>query len=152
MSQDTSTGQQYGRIFHSKDKEVVVRLLNEQFGIKDLDFEVKIGGKGRIYAFRKCSYERIKGIKEHNIGIYIGKLERDGIRLSLEGCYLLKDKISKNLIEVDDDLALKWLRGEDIPTKVRGYVVLKWKNYLIGCGKGNGKVIKNFVPKDRRLR
>ncbi|MEM0353055.1 MAG: hypothetical protein QXM15_01000 [Archaeoglobaceae archaeon] len=29
---------------------------------------------------------------------------------------------------------------------------MKWRDYFLGCGKGNGKKILNFVPKDRRLR
>ena len=126
----------------------ILKLLKEQFGVERINFDLKIMGKNRIYAYRRCFSE----LEEYHSGVYFGKLEKDGVRLSIEGCYLLKDQIKKNIIEIDYDEMIKWLSGENLNRKARGYVVLKWRDYLLGCGKGVGDRIINYVPKERRLR
>ncbi len=130
------------------DGKDVVLMLKEQYGVKKVPFELEIRGKGRVYAFISCPDE----LQEYHSGVYFGKVERDGFRLSIEGCYLLKDQIKRNIKEVNFQEMLRWLRGEDIDGSETGYVILKWKDYFLGCGRGNGKRIRNFVPKDRRLR
>ena len=130
------------------DEIDVLKALKNQFGVERVPFKLKMMGKGRVYAYKDCFPE----IEEYHSGVYFGRMERDGLRLSIEGCYLLKNEIKKNLKEIDYGSMLKWLGGEDIEGKEAGYVILKWKDYYLGCGKGNGKIIRNFVPKDRRLR
>lgn len=125
----------------------VLELLKKQFGVEDVYFSFKIMGKGRVYAYRECDFE----VYEYHSGVYFGKIERDGLRLSIEGCYLIGERIKKGVVELSREEMLRWLRGEDIEREVHGYVVLKWRNYWLGCGKGNGKKIKNFIPKDRRI-
>ncbi len=126
----------------------IIEALREQFGVERVDFRLKLMGKNRIYAYRECSLD----VEEYHSGVYFGRMERDGVRLSIEGCYLLSDQLRKNVVEVGYEEMLRWLRGEDIESEVEGYVVLKWRNYYLGCGRGNGRKIRNFVPKDRRLR
>ncbi len=130
------------------NESYVLKALKEQFGVEVIPFKLKIMGKGRIYAYFDCFPE----VEEYHSGVYLGRIERDGVRLSIEGCYLLKDRIKRNVKEVSYDEMLKWLRGEDIEGKEKGYVVLRWNDYFLGCGKGNGKIIRNFVPKERRIR
>lgn len=126
----------------------ILEALREQFGVESIGFRLKVMGKNRIYAYRDCSLD----VEEYHSGVYFGRIERDGIRLSIEGCYLLAEQLRKNVVEVSFEEMLRWLRGEDLEREERGYVVLKWGRYYLGCGKGNGKIIRNFVPKDRRLR
>lgn len=126
----------------------ILEALKEQFGVERLDFRLKLMGKNRIYAYRECSLD----VEEYHSGVYFGRVEKDGIRLSIEGCYLLSDQLRKNVVDVSYEEMLRWLRGEDLERNEEGYVVLRWGSYYLGCGKGNGKRIRNFVPKDRRLR
>ncbi|AEA48001.1 methyltransferase RsmF C-terminal domain-like protein [Archaeoglobus veneficus] len=130
-----------------KIEEIVLKYISEQFGVDRIEFELKEMGKGRVYALKPCSIE----VKEHHSGIYIGKFEKDGFRLSIEGSALIGPHARRNVIEVDDEVAAQWMSGKDIPSDVRGYVILKWKNFFLGCGRGNGKFIRNFVPKNRRI-
>jgi NOL1/NOP2/fmu family ribosome biogenesis protein len=126
--------------------EDVFELLKKQFGFEP-DFKLKGMGKRKIYAFKSCELD----IEAIHSGIYFGKLEKDGLRLSIEGSYLVGRKAKKGVVEVSEEEAIKWMRGEDIEYDVKGYVILKWKGYFLGCGRGDGKKIRNFVPKDRRL-
>ncbi len=126
--------------------EEVRRLLKEQFGIEELPFRLEERGKGRFYAFT-CDFEG-----SHHRGIYFGTLERGGFRLSIDGAALAGRLATKNVVEVSGEEAERWMRGEDIEAEgVRGYVLLKWRDFFIGCGRGDGKRIKNFVAKNRRI-
>ncbi len=120
--------------------------MKKQFGA-DVDLRFYAGGKNRIYAYKDCEIE----VEEKRRGIYFGTLEKDGLRLSIEGSFIVGKLAKKNVLEVDDEEAFEWLRGRDLEKKVVGYWIVKWGEYYIGCGKGNGKVLRNYVPKDRRL-
>ncbi|MEM0202541.1 MAG: hypothetical protein QXO16_02925 [Archaeoglobaceae archaeon] len=146
MHPNSSTAErQRGVLRCEADK--VRKLLKEQFDA-ELSLEFLIRGKQRVFAFKKCDL-RIKKVSE---GIYFGKIEKDGLRLSIEGSFIVGRVAKKGIIEIGEEDAMRWLRGEDLEIPYKGYCILKWGEYFLGCGKGNGKKILNFVPKDRRLR
>jgi len=118
----------------------------EEFLGLNLEFEER--GKRRVYAFKKCPLE----VPTYHYGLYFGTLEESGIRLSIEGSFLVGKLAKRNVVELDDEMAKRWMSGGDLELPVRGYVILKWRNFFLGCGKGNGKVVKNYVPKERRIR
>lgn len=131
-------------------KETIASLLEKQFGIPketifDLEFEER--GKRRVYVFKNCGID----VPTYHYGIYFGTLEDKGLRLSIEGCFLVGKFAKRNVLDVDDETALKWMRGEDIPCNLKGYVIVRWKGFFLGCGKSNGRTLRNFVPKNRRV-
>ncbi|NJE26706.1 hypothetical protein E3E22_08770 [Thermococcus sp. MV5] len=127
----------------------VKEMLTEQYGYApDLIFEVK--PNRRIYAYKPCPFNP----KVHTEkGIYFGKIESDGIRLTIEGAFLVGSKGQKNIVEVDEEKAKLWLAGKDLKTneEINGWVILKWGQYYLGCGKAKEGIIKNYVPKERRI-
>ncbi|MHA1208383.1 MAG: methyltransferase RsmF C-terminal domain-like protein [Candidatus Freyarchaeota archaeon] len=132
--------------------EEISKIVLEQFGAR-VGFRFKEMGKGKIYAYKECKVLEDKPIDATHYGVYFGRLEKDGLRLTIEGAQLIGETAKKNVIELDYDEAVKWMRGEDfqLESEYQGYVVLKWKNYFLGCGKLKNGVVKNFVPKDRRI-
>ena len=134
-------------------REKVMRYLREQFGVSENDLDLEFVGKenGKVYAKRAdCKRVEIKMHRHYN-GLYFGKLCKDGLRLSIEGSFIVGKFAKKNIIELDEEDAIKWMSGENLNIEAEGYVILKWGPYFLGCGKGDGKSIKNYVPKDRRL-
>ncbi|MFA4647399.1 hypothetical protein P8X24_09155 [Pyrococcus kukulkanii] len=125
----------------------VRKMLEEQYGYAPDDLVLEVRGR-RIYAYKRCEFPE----KGHE-GVYFGKIEADGIRLTIEGAFIIGPKATKNVIEVDDEKAKAWLRGEDIKVDEEGnrWVILKWRNYWLGGGKLINGVVKNYVPKERRL-
>lgn len=136
-----------------KNGDLVIKYLSEQFGVREEDINFKLVEKenGKIYAYG-WNCEKI-GIKKHRFfdGIYFGKLCKDGVRLSIEGSFLIGKVAKKGIIDLDEEEAIRWLSGENLEREEKGYVILKWRSYFLGCGKGDGKFIKNYIPKDRRL-
>lgn len=131
-------------------KEKIMKYLKEQYGIEDIDFEIVEKENKKLYAFKRCEDIEITEHK-HFSGLYFGRLCKDGIRLSIEGSFLIGKMAKRGIIDLSREEAERWLLGENLEREEKGYVILRWRSYYLGCGKGDGKLIKNFVPKDRRL-
>jgi len=134
----------------SETKEKIMKYLREQYGVENIDFEIRDKENEKLYAFKKCEDIDI-GMHGHFNGLYFGKLCKDGLRLSIEGSFLIGRIAKYGVIDVNREEAERWLSGENLKRKEKGYVILRWRSYYMGCGKGNGEIIKNFVPKERRL-
>ena len=147
-------------IFSEKEKQKVIEQLNKQFGIEKLDGILVKRGADRIFLFKgdlsvdevnQLDYARVN---LERVGIYFAKYVNDEIRLSIEGVYLLRKQIKKNIFELNDEQVELWLQGQDlfIEHNENGFVVVKYKNDFLGCGKASREKIGNFVPKNRRLK
>ncbi len=147
------------KILSIKEKNEIVDLLKKQFGIQKLSGLIVQKGKEKLFLFiGKFGPKEIKQLEEktiiERIGIYFARIERGEIRLSLEGVQMLKDQITKNIFELNEEQANIWMHGSElnIATGERGYLVMKYKNDYLGCGKASAEKIGNFVPKSRRLK
>lgn len=54
-------------------------------------------------------------------------------------------------VEVSEEEARRFLRGESISSEVRGWAVAKYGGLALGWGKGNGRVLSNHLPRAGRL-
>ena len=142
----------------SKDKKKIVEQLNKQYGINELPYLIIQFGKEklRLYSGSLSKEELIKldnQINIENIGLYFAKFENNEIRLTLDGTQLLKNQITKNILNINDQQALDWLKGNDLNIQIEsGWKILKHNNEFLGCGKSTGEKISNFVSKERRIK
>jgi len=147
------------KLLKSSEKKRILRELEEQFGIEKLPYLLIETGKQKIRGFSgTMTKEEIRELGEianvEIIGIYLIKKERK-LRLSLDGSMILKDQISKNVVEIDDEQLELWLRGKNLDIKKENgvYVILtQGTNDFLGCGLSDGKKLINHVPKERRIR
>ena len=133
------------------DTELVKRLLIENYGYApDLVYEIR-GRYHKVYAWKPCPLE-VKGPDRQ--GVYFARIESDGIRLSIEGSFLVGPRATKNVVELDDERARRYLAGESvqIDENLHGWVIVKWRNYFLGSAKAKEGRLINYVPGDRRLR
>lgn len=141
----------------SNEKKDILKELDKQFGIKELNYLLIRTGKDRIRAFSgTLSKEEIQELNQsvriEGIGIYMLRQEHD-FRIGFDGTQLLKEQITKNVIELTEEQYNSWIRGNDLHLKLeRGTYVLKYKGIYVGCGKSNTEILFNHVPKDRRIR
>jgi len=140
------------------EKRRIIEELKEQFGIEDLPYLLIQTGKEKIRAFSgSLSKEDIVSLGKianvEIVGLYIASSRDSEIRLSMDGLHLLKEQISKKILEINDEQLQLWLRGSDLPIQAeKGTLAIKYKGDFIGCGKSNGQTIFNYVPKERRLK
>ena len=146
------------KILLSPQKKKILAQLNEQFGITNLPYLVLQFGKEKLRLYsgilskeELCYLDR--EIRIENIGLYFAKWENNEIRLSIDGVQLLKNQITKNILELNDKQANEWLRGNDLDIQTEyGWKILKHNNEFLGCGKSTGERITNFMPKERRIK
>lgn len=143
----------------SKEKEKIEEELNKQFGITKIPYQLIRGGNEKIRAFSgNLTKEQLEQLSQliriELIGMYLIKNEHENeFRLSFDALHLLKDEITKGILELDEEQFRLWIRGNDLDIKTeKGTFIISFKGDFVGCGKSNGEKIFNYVPKDRRLR
>ena len=101
------------------------------------------------------------------IGLYFGKkiIDKHGrkeARLSLDALHLMKDQITTNIVEINQEQVDKWFRGNNFELTPEqkakhkgytGYVAVKFKDDLVGTAKLTEQgILLSFLPKERRIR
>src|SRR3989344_3758426 len=125
------------KLLTPQEKKKLIEQLNKQYGMTEIPFELIRFGELRI----------------ENIGLYFAKQEVEGIRLTFDGIQIFKDQISKNILNLTEEEANDWLRGNEIQINAeRGFKILKYNAEFIGCGKSTGIKITNYMPKERRIK
>ena len=146
------------RILNSTDKKKIIEELSQQFGIKKIPYLLLQFGmeKLRIYSGGLPKEELSildKELRIETAGLYFLKFEKNGIRLNFDAVSVFGKQITKNILDINDEDAKKWLGGEELSIKTdKGFKILKNKGEFIGCGKSTGEKITNFVPKERRIK
>ena len=142
---------------NAKEKKQLIGELNERFGIEKLDYLLLETGKEKIRAFSgSMTKDEIIKLSEiariEIIGMYFAK--RDFVlRLSFDALHIIKNQVTKNIIEIDDSEFQNWIRGQVIDKEIeKGIYVIRYKGDFVGCGFSNGKRIFKFVPKERQIR
>lgn len=135
----------------------ILEKIKQQYGIKELslDYVFLINKEKKLYLVSKdiCKID-ISKLRVNSIGLYFCKLEKDGPRLTIEGSQLVGKLVTKNIIELNQNQLIKWLRGENISVtgNVEGFVIIKNKNDFYGTGKLKENTLINYLPKERRLK
>ena len=137
-----------------KRKEIknFLKDIKEYYGVEFSKDYLFILRDSKIYI---CSKEFLnldtKNVNINTLGLYFCKIEKDGIRLSIEGSQILKPK--KNIIEINEEESRKWLSGSDleISKELKGFLVVKSNKDFIGTGKAKEGKLLNYIPKYRRI-
>lgn len=142
----------------SKDKKEILAELEKIYGIEELPYLLIETGKRKIRAFSgHLSKEEIMQLGNLTnvelIGMYFINTRDNDLRINFDALSLLRGKITKSTVEIDEKQLALWLRGHDLQIKVpSGVVVIKFNEDIVGVGKSNGEKIFNYVPKERKLK
>ena len=142
----------------NKEKKLLLKKIEKPYGIQDLklDYLFFKNNEGKLFIvnkeFRNLDTENLN---VNSIGLYFCRLEKE-LRLSIEGSQIIGPFAKKNVLEISDQQANEWLRGndlEDIKEKLdETFVILKNKKDFIGSGRLKEGKILNYVPKERRIK
>ena len=138
------------------EKKKITSYFEEQFGIEKFPGMLVEAGIEKIRLFsgsmtREEIHELNDTIRIELVGLYTIKKEND-FRISFDALFLFEDQIKKNIIDLTAAEMEMWMRGKDLQKPVKnGTYVMKYKDLMLGCGKSNGSVIFNYVPKNRRF-
>ena len=147
------------KILNTREKKQIENYLKKRFGIHKIPGILLKRGEERIFLFSgEINLKKIIELDEkillERVGIYFAKLINNEPKLSLEGVQILKNQIKDNIFEINKNQAEKWMAGQElnIKTKKRGFIIIKYQEDLLGCGKASEEKITNFIPKSRRLK
>jgi NOL1/NOP2/fmu family ribosome biogenesis protein len=142
------------KVLNSKERKKVFALIEEQYGCDfGENFEFFINSRNKIFIMSKSFGEiDVSLLRVNSLGMYLGELYQNVLRLSIEGSQAIGKIAKKNILELDDIQAERWMKGEDfeVDTDINGFVLIKNNNDFLGCGKVAGKKLYNYVPKERR--
>lgn len=123
------------------------RMPNCHFGnlhlYKDMLFSLPEGLEGH----------RLVGIKVLRSGLHLGNMKKN----RFEPSHTLAMTLRAEDYDVchrfaDDDEANAYLKGEVIPGDEKGWVLMLYKGWPLGFGKGSQGMIKNHYPRGLRIR
>lgn len=147
------------QILNRKETKEIEEYLWERFGAHEIPGRLFQLGEEKIFLFSgEASDDDIRELEKmvpvERLGVYFAKVINGEIRLSIEGTQILKDQIKKNIFELDEEQAEKWMQGQELNVHMgqKGFFVMKYKNDFLGCGKASEEKIGNFIPKMRRLK
>jgi NOL1/NOP2/fmu family ribosome biogenesis protein len=148
---------------NSKARKEFYGKLKEYFGLPD-DFTLE----GLLFVTTKNKYylvdQKFVDISQlhlniSTIGLYIAEITNFGeIRVSLEGSAIIGPHATEHILELSNDDAQKFIRGDDLvlPDMPQQFYLLfseiDGKKLYFGCGKYKEGYLFNFIPKSRRVR
>jgi len=143
-------------------KKKILGLLEESYGISKLPHLFLKLGKDKYRIFSgNLSKEEIKDLEKNTrlevIGSRLCTTSENSVRINFDMMNLpeIKSQITENIIEITDEQLNKWIKGEnlDIDSKTDArYIIIKHKNDFIGIARNQEGFLKNYVPKERRVR
>jgi len=144
------------KILNNKEIKEILALIEEQWGAKlKLDFGFLKNNKNRVFVISKdiAKIDTSK-LRLNSIGMYFCEIDNRGIRLSIEGSQIVGPKAVKNAVELSEEEAKRWLKGEDLEKECKecgGFVILRHNKDFLGNGKYTHSKILNYVGKVRRI-
>lgn len=149
-------------ILDNPKKKKIISKLNNDYGISKLPYLfIKTGkDKYRIYSggFSREELNWIaKNIHIELVGLKFCTMDNEDIRINFDVANIpeIKNEINKNILEINQEIFDSWVKGEDILTEEEfssKYVFIKHEKDIYGSGRTSNEKLKNFVPKDKRVR
>lgn len=90
-----------------------------------------------------------KGIRILRSGLLLGEIKKNGFKPAQSLAVSLKKDEFKNIINLNHDEAIRYLKGESLHTDIinNDYYLICMDDYPLGFGKTNNKQIKNLIDK-----
>ena len=131
-----------------------IRLIQEycleRFGInqeKLENYRWYRGSKNRIY----IGPEELERIKPESIGLCVFRLDKTP-KPTTNFLQLFGIHITKNIVEISSEETIEYCAGKNLNLNLNtepGFVIVKHRDRILGCGHWNGNLIKNQIPKSR---
>jgi NOL1/NOP2/fmu family ribosome biogenesis protein len=153
------------KILNSRETKHIVEIMSEQYGYEYKkaahEYAFLMNKDNRIYLVsRNIEIMPYHEFKIDSVGMYLGELYKESLRLSIEGAQMIGPDATKSVIELDDEQMVEWIKGKDIDLEFedsKHFLIVKNVNKItgktdfIGTGKYKDGKLLNYVSKSRRL-
>ena len=120
---------------------------------KELDIRLP---DGKALSFGQSLYwipegmPQLRGLKVLRPGLELGEMKKDRFEPAHALALWLKTCANVEDIPAENSLAAKYMQGDVIPSKKKGWCLVTVDGYSLGWGKGDGQILKNHYPKGLR--
>jgi Uncharacterized conserved protein len=135
---------------------MILDFLKERFGIEEGVFEgfkfVKLGDD--VWIMSEDVPQKLHGI--NRVGLRFARGTSRNPKITTAVLQIFGKFATKNIIYIDEEQLKDYIMGKDVEVGEiegveRGQVIVKFKEDVIGSGLYDGRVIKNQIPKARRI-
>ena len=129
---------------------LILEYCMERFGINNkifVNYNWHIGSKNRVY----IGPEELERIKPESIGISVFRLDKTP-KPTTNFLQLFGIHITKNIVELSSEETIEYCAGKNLSPNLNtepGFVIVKHRDRILGCGHWNGSLLKNQIPKSR---
>ncbi len=145
------------RTLKKKERDEILGFLEERFGFKRgvfAGFEFLANPKGRVFIVGKGIPELAAGEKVACMSMPFVRLGK-AVKPTSVMIQTFGKHAKRNVIELDRDEAKEFMEGSDLSVRdascSEGYVILRYRDYPLGCGLLKDGKIKNMLPKAKRM-
>ncbi len=142
---------------NKKEIGFILEKIKEQFGLKELnlDYVFLKNKENKIFIANK-DLDRIdlKRLRINSIGLYFCKIEKNWIRLTVEGSQIIGKFARTNVLELNKNQLKEWIIGNNLDVKgsKNSCVIVKHEHDYFGSGLVKENILINYFPKTRRLK
>lgn len=148
------------KILSRKDAKEIEAMIEDVYGAKEAlrDFTVLVTGKReKIWITHRDVFSiDIDKLRINSIGLYFGRIDLRKLKMSVEACSIVGPKATKNIIELKEEQLWDFLRGFDVELRDteevnNEYRLVKYGKEWLGIAKVDNGVLKNALPKSRKI-
>ncbi|MEM5814922.1 MAG: hypothetical protein QXD89_00305 [Candidatus Aenigmatarchaeota archaeon] len=142
------------------EKGKIEKILERNYGcrINFNEFKILVNRKGKIFLFNENKIEENLLKIASYVGLYLGKLKRNGkIQLSTEGSQIVGPQAKKNIAVLNEENLRRYMEGlkckweKLINCEENNFILIKYENDFYGSGILRKEYIESLVPKSRRV-
>jgi len=130
-------------------------VFANRFGIPPEVFEdyrlLRSGRTVWVAARGPALEEAIRSLKVEAAGVPFLRVRGSMVKPTSRALQLFGHLASRNVIDLEDEAATALLSGEEIlkafPVEP-GYVILRWKGLILGCGHYSPEKLRSLIPLD----
>ncbi len=146
------------RLLTPVERRYLLERIRAQYGVEGA-FEGLVlikAGQGRIRAVTREAFEVASKLRRvQQLGLYVAKVVKSDVILSIEGSQLLDGRITRNVIELSDEEAHEWMKAAPascLESFEGRYVIARCGDLYLGSGRvsRDGKIYPQ-VAKWRRI-
>jgi NOL1/NOP2/fmu family ribosome biogenesis protein len=145
------------KFLNKKQASKILKQIESQFSCETKhilnNYYFYLSKKDKLHIINKdISKINISNLNIMTIGLYFSKIEKDGIRLTIEGSQLIKNP-KTNILTLSKDQYQKYISGQTPEiNRPNSYVLIKYNNEFLGTAKIINKTLYNYIPKERRAK
>lgn len=131
----------------------VVGLWQSRFGIPEKAFAGYRFFRKAQSVWMISDYE-LPNLSYEALGMRIMNLKDRPWKPTTCALQILGKHATKNLVHLNEAQAMIFLQGKSLPIESNlepGYVVVLYRDEVLGCGLNSGKMLVSQLPKERRM-